>query len=512
MASRSLKQLSANSLSVTSVPVGITLGSHKFAYLRGLDGQLPLAEGTEDRKQDNATTQGDKQTSAADFFKIETDTKTLERPIGQGQFDYLRRISEHLHKIDDKLRRDEPASKISAIGILGSDVFDKLLILRALQPEFPKALFFTTDFDEAFTIKSELPFTRNLIISSSFGANLSDEFQREIPLFRDTYQTSAFLATLSAIGDPPEVFKDYIAEQLRVPRIFEIDRSGDVLPFAGKRAPIFVPPPQNDDRKQMDCPENSGSCNASKSVADALPTHRSVVGGGAQESTKEWPCWRSEDLTNCGKIQPDIEKLFPTFEEGNGRTLAAGLALLAVLVWATLYFDKVPEGARGAVWLVVLGLGAGAVTCFFWERIALVLTDNGNGEPIAMLQGVSVWPTVLLRFLGIVLSLYFIWRAQSSLSNNLTKLADEMNLEIPNEMKLKPTVPESQEKRTLWNNKSLFLYMRTLWNEIANVFRDKRTLRKWITSVFPNMRDKIAGVLYHSLGGNQAGSDIAPQG
>ena len=29
---------------------------HKFTYLRGLDGQLPLAEGTEDRKQDKATT------------------------------------------------------------------------------------------------------------------------------------------------------------------------------------------------------------------------------------------------------------------------------------------------------------------------------------------------------------------------------------------------------------------------------------------------------------------------
>ncbi|MGB6175809.1 MAG: hypothetical protein WBF43_05610, partial [Methylocella sp.] len=175
---------------------------NKFTYLRGLDGQLPLAEGTEDRKRDKATTQGEKQTSAPDFFKIETDTKTLERPIGQGQFDYLRRISEHLHKIDDKLRRDKPASKISAIGILGSDVFDKLLILRALRPGFPEALFFTTDFDEAFTITSELPFTRNLIISSSFGPNLGNKFQGEIPFFRDTYQTSAFLATLLAIGDP----------------------------------------------------------------------------------------------------------------------------------------------------------------------------------------------------------------------------------------------------------------------------------------------------------------------
>src|SRR5262249_22400074 len=31
---------------------------------------------------------------------------------------------------------------IRAVGILGSDVFDKLLILRALRPAFPEALFF----------------------------------------------------------------------------------------------------------------------------------------------------------------------------------------------------------------------------------------------------------------------------------------------------------------------------------------------------------------------------------
>jgi hypothetical protein len=70
---------------------------------------------------------------------------------------------------------------IKAIGILSGDVFDKLLILRALRPEFPEALFFTTDFDEAFTIKSELPF---LIISSSFGPNLSEWLQGDIPFFR----------------------------------------------------------------------------------------------------------------------------------------------------------------------------------------------------------------------------------------------------------------------------------------------------------------------------------------
>ena len=95
---------------------------------------MPAAENKEGQK-DKGTAQGDKQ----DFFKIETDAESLERPIGESQFDYLRRISEHLYKIDDDLRKKQPGTKIKAVGILGSDVFDKLLILRALHPAFPLA-------------------------------------------------------------------------------------------------------------------------------------------------------------------------------------------------------------------------------------------------------------------------------------------------------------------------------------------------------------------------------------
>jgi hypothetical protein len=171
------------------------------------------------KRRRNKTNQ--KQAGASDFFKIEKDTQTLERPIGESQYDYLRRISGHLHNIDSGLRKQTDKEgnekKIKAIGILGGDVFDKLLILRALRPEFPEALFFTTDFDEAFTIKSELPFTRNLIISSSFGPNLSEWLQGDIPFFRDTHETSAFLATQLAIG--------HLTKDLETPSDFPPDLS-----------------------------------------------------------------------------------------------------------------------------------------------------------------------------------------------------------------------------------------------------------------------------------------------
>ena len=221
---------------------------HKFTYLRGLDGLLPSGEGKEDTKQDKTSGSGEKQGSATDFFKIETNTQSLDRPIGESQFDYLRRISKHLHKIDDDLRIERPDKKIKAIGILGGDVFDKLLILRALRLEFPEALFFTTDFDEAFTIKSELPFTRNLIVSSSFGPNLSDWLQGEIPFFRDTYETSAFLATQLAAGK----FAGDISKQLKAPRVFEVKRTGDVLSFAWDGPAPAVPASQHHDEEHED--------------------------------------------------------------------------------------------------------------------------------------------------------------------------------------------------------------------------------------------------------------------
>jgi hypothetical protein len=76
------------------------------------------------------------------------------------------------------------------------------------------------------------------------------------------------------------------------------------------------------------------------------------------------------------------------------------------------------------------------------NRIALFLTENGNGEPIAMLHGMSVWSTVALRSLGIILTIYVIWRAQLSLHKNLMGIAGDM--------KLGRNFPAPQDGRSWW--------------------------------------------------------------
>ena len=82
--------------------------------------------------------------------------------------------------------------------------------------------------------------------------------------------------------------------------------------------------------------------------------------------------------------------------------------------------------------IVALITGAAAAVCYNWEWLANWLTENGDGEPMVLLQGVSVWPTVLLRVLGVVLSVYLLWRAWRQLDENLCEIAQELNLPKPN--------------------------------------------------------------------------------
>jgi hypothetical protein len=414
---------------------------HNFSYLKGLDGLLPSA-GKDDTRQDNASDQ-EKQGGTTSVFKVETDTQSLERPIGQSQFDYLRRISEQLHKIDDGLRKQGLYfsfrkhgfyyKKIKAIGILGSDVFDKLLILRALRPEFPEALFFTTDFDEAFTIKSELPFTRNLIISSSFGPNLSNWLQGEIPYFRDTYETSAFLATQLALGYLHENLQelDYpssdISNQLRAARLFEVKRTGEILSFA------WTPP--HDQHIPTRAP-NDTKPEGDQIAEREINQGRSVASG--------WPCWESNAEIQCGNIQPvdpeelkihsgrgdlkPIEKPFPTFLGKGGEILAAFFALGAIVTTLAACKNWIAKKQLELGFIAVCFIMAAAM-CFFWEPLARYLTDDGKGEPIALLGGASLWPTVLLRMVSIFLAIYFIFRTRLDLDNNLGEIAEEMGLD-----------------------------------------------------------------------------------
>ncbi len=161
-----------------------------FRVLRGIDGQLPASDN--ELRPEPAPRKSSSQYLAPDLTEI------VERlPEGRSQYDYLKRLPQ---RIRDQMESPQ-TGEVTAIGVVGTDVYDKLLVLRALRPQFPECVFFTTDMEAIYTHPEENANTRNLIVASHFGLSLNDKLQAQTPPFRDSYQTATFLATRLAISN-----------------------------------------------------------------------------------------------------------------------------------------------------------------------------------------------------------------------------------------------------------------------------------------------------------------------
>ena len=92
-------------------------------------------------------------------------------------------------------------NRVGAVGVLGTDPYDKLLVMQALHPALPEAIFFTTDLDAVYLHPTEVKRgTKNLVVASAFGLALDETWQGSILPFRDSYQTGTFLSTQLALG------------------------------------------------------------------------------------------------------------------------------------------------------------------------------------------------------------------------------------------------------------------------------------------------------------------------
>ena len=184
---------------------------HSYSYLRGIDGQLPG-----DPAKDNQREQGQETHFAQGSVAVEATE-------GLNQSDYLRRLARQMKEDNARWQREDGFG-IRAIGLLGSDIYDKLMILRALRPQFPDAVFFTNNYDAHFERRDDWDDTHNLIIVSPFGSALPETYsQRHIAPFRDNNQTSMYVGTLVATRKMDENVANYLSWQTR---IFEISRHG----------------------------------------------------------------------------------------------------------------------------------------------------------------------------------------------------------------------------------------------------------------------------------------------
>ena len=370
-----------------------------FSYLRGLDGITPTKVKMKFKNDQNSEGPSNE---IGGTDRQAPDIKKWERPEGQSQLDYVRRL---VHRLEES---KNPKSSIKAIGVLGTDVYDKLLILRALKKRFPQAIFFTTDLDARLFHPEEYNWTRNLIIASHFGLQLNPTIQSGIPPFRDSYQTSEFLSVLHAINYftpfrenlffiKNDITKIYGLPQ---PRIFEIGRTGPI------DLSLEVDPPQRPLLSISTAPNSSNN-------EEKIPH-------------LEWGGFIHDD-------RPPTRATWEEFFFILLRVTFGSLIIIALLMpasqnlreslffyvsWFKVDFYKAAiTSLIPLIFLFVIPLG------FYFLSIN---QEGYRGEPFYWLEGVSVWPSGMIRYFSILLCFVFIFIGVKNLDVDTKLITEEI--------------------------------------------------------------------------------------
>lgn len=382
----------------------------RYSYLAGLDGELPP-------KQDSDETGKTKDKKNADNKDPAIRRAMEEAAEGRDQLDYLQRMVVDLKAMEDSFNeaskncKDKPKSPMTelaerkkgfkAIGVLGNDVYDKLLILQALKKEFPQSIFFTIDMDARLLQSKDRKWTRNLIVASNFGLQLHPELQQHIPPFRDNSQTALFYSVLRALKH-----LNVIGDVFENPKHLELASANCSIP----------------------------------SIAN--PTGMSKWPGCFSEEIKPkvYEIGRSAaiDIT----VEPEsLERRFknihvgrPDLDEGKIRFPAK----VETIIWVSLAF-------------FVFGIGAMLIshetekvfrTSLFWTSALVVFTigtvvvfaamrDGAEGELFVLTQGVSIWPTVAIQLIAGFLCVGFYFWTRYILHSNDDKLSRQFGLKWP---------------------------------------------------------------------------------
>ena len=342
----------------------LTLNVFRYSYMGGLDGEVPGEDKAKSVRADKPQAKDDQR----------------DRPEGTSQVDYVRALVSRIYEEGEGAR---------AIGILGTDPYDALLIIRALRPSFPHAIFFTVDLDARHLHQSEYKWTRNMVVASPFGLQLEGGLQRDVPPFRSSYQTSTYFAALRAVGHvtcageaktragapcstgfhvslTPD---DRLYDSGLHPRIFEVGRQGAVdLSVVSSEGVRTIHPLRQD----LDHTDQNGQ------VKQGIGFDNTAV----------------------------------------GVLLCVGLLIGTLVAWSNQrLWLWVLRNPRLLATFAVLALAAFSAFIAMGGAGAL-LANHDEGEPFSWTAGVSVWPSELLRLLVIIISLVFLGKGMRDLTNN----------------------------------------------------------------------------------------------
>jgi hypothetical protein len=384
-----------------------------YHYLRGIDGMLPGTSVTGDFKTEEKKkqTEENKQSSLA-----------REMTEGLNQADYLRRLARELVNRNEEFRRKEKR-EIKAVGVLGSDVYDKLLVMEALRDSLPNAIFFTNQLDARLAHPDEWRWTRNLLVGSPFGLTLREEYQvprcntrvtgktktpiQDVPPFRESDQTAFYTATLLAAGHPARA--DFLKSRdvLRPVRLYEIGRKGafDLTPRSTNPKTLQ---PENFDMERWWKPwrRNFTLLIGFFAMAAMAWSLRVIVGN--PNLSRDLKRYRRERLAGLP----------------SSRTTWLRRALV-VTRWRFFRADRSVARALSSSWdmFVILGL------CSIVVVWTISCYNALEGEPYSWSDGISIWPTETLRLFAALLSAFYLWKINKALWESERRV--ECNFALP---------------------------------------------------------------------------------
>ncbi len=422
----------------------IGIQTPRFSYLQGIDG--------------SSSTAGESGTGAVQARGSGDDSLWLKlggdairwRPLGTPQYDRITALAEKIRAVDAGLRaagrfdRSSRRRGIVAVGVVGSDVYDKLVILQALRSALPQADFFTTDIDASLLTTENYPFTRNLLVASSYGRTLHPDWRQSTPPFRDTYQTGLFYSTLAALEFHPRWLK--LEEILRRADAAGSDEAAIAIPELGPNAPFLqlVQQPnlfEISSTGEIPLRRNLPPAALDPAVRqiDGFPLPASAPNLVPPEPVSFYQFAAMALVTTISLfaftylIAPPIARRgLPSHheEESGGRlfTIAGGFAatgatglVLALQPTPAILVTLISLGAAGGILTAALAaagfaipravpglfLAIGGGTLVWSAGISDSLPDQ---EPWGWFNGASVWPSEFIRYLSVALGCFYLIR------------------------------------------------------------------------------------------------------
>jgi hypothetical protein len=301
---------------------------------------------------------------------------------------------------------------------------------------------------------------------------LDDHLQADIPPFRNTYQTSIFFTTGVAIEktfpetspDPADRGTDEIQKLADTlawpapPALFQIGRTAP-------QALLTVTRTGNDCDKTAD--PARGDHNPLSWLRPTCPDVWPLKSGTGFAVFSIPLVLIGMVFFSSARVRRDcFAGIGPTgqkwYSRWFGRTIAGIVSLAALALWAWLTFG--------------------------WSSAAQWLTENGLGEPISVFEGVSIWPTIALRAVGLVLAVFFIWYTVHTLEVNRQETLERFTGRHERERFLDSWKRLLEiEKRNWWSAMRAALWFRSLPRAQVNLRdddpRDEKSLDEIVSDL-----------------------------